>query len=76
MMTLPDGSPATTLGNLRWRKSTFSGTGGCVSVAELSDDTIAVRDSKNPDGGFLNFTRCEIAAWVAGVKAGEFDDLC
>ena len=61
-----------------WRKSSFSGTGGsgggdCVEVAALADGTVGVRDSKNPRGGALRFTRSEIAAWVAGCKAGEFD---
>lgn len=34
-----------------------------------------VRDSKHPDAGYLVFTRAEMAAWISGVKAGEFDDL-
>jgi hypothetical protein len=58
-----------------WRKSTFSDNGpNCVEFAD-SGDTVLLRDSKHPDQGFFTFTRAEIAAFVAGVKAGEFDDL-
>ncbi|WP_404816257.1 DUF397 domain-containing protein [Streptomyces thermolineatus] len=63
-----------------WRKSSFStgggnGGGDCVEVAALPDGRIAVRNSKRPEAGTVFFTRSEMAAWVAGAKAGEFDDL-
>lgn len=58
-----------------WRKSSISASNG--SCVELSDDgeTVLLRDSKDPDGPRLRFTRSEIRAWLAGAKAGEFDDL-
>lgn len=59
---------------LTWRTSSFSGDGTCVEVAE-DGDRIAVRNSVHPDRGTVYFTREEMAAWVAGCKAGEFDDL-
>lgn len=60
----------------RWRTSSYSGANGnCVEVAALPDGRVAVRDSKNPDGGMLIFTRAEMRAWLSGVRAGEFDDL-
>jgi hypothetical protein len=34
---------------------------------------VAVRDTKNRDGGTLIFTDAESAAFVGGVKDGEFD---
>jgi hypothetical protein len=59
-----------------WRKSSFSdAAGNCVELAALADDTIAVRNSRQPGIGALLFTRAEIAAWARGCKAGEFDDL-
>ena len=62
-----------------WRKSSFSGGGDsgadCVEVTPLVDGRIAVRNSNHPDKGAILFTRAEMRAWVAGVKAGEFDDL-
>jgi Domain of unknown function (DUF397) len=61
---------------LRWRKSKASqGNGNCVEVAAMPDGMIAVRDSKNPTGAVLVFTRAEMRAWLHGIRAGEFDDL-
>ncbi len=66
------------LGNddyLNWRKSTFSGANGdCVEVAERGR-LVAVRHSKEPEQGTLLYTRSELAAFIRGCKAGEFDDL-
>jgi hypothetical protein len=44
--------------------------GGSVEVADLG---VALRDSENPTGPALHFTRPEWAAFLAGVSAGEFD---
>ncbi len=57
-----------------WRKSSRSGpwTDNCVEVAFV-DGAIAVRDSKNPTGPVLVFTRSEWDAFVDGAKDGEFD---
>jgi Domain of unknown function (DUF397) len=58
-----------------WRKSSYSnGSGGdCVDVALKLPKVVAVRDSKNPDGSRLIFSHDEWSAFVAGVRAGEFD---
>jgi len=37
------------------------------------DDTFALRDSKQPEGGVLRFNAASWAGFVAGVRAGEFD---
>ncbi|MGH9211046.1 MAG: DUF397 domain-containing protein [Acidimicrobiales bacterium] len=60
----------------KWRKSTYSGqNGSCVQLADLGGG-VAVRDSKlGDDSPVLLFTRTELAAFLAGAKAGEFDDL-
>jgi hypothetical protein len=56
-----------------FRKSSFSHTTQyCVEVANAGD-LIGVRDSKNITGPALAFTKGEWTAFVAGVKAGEFD---
>ena len=43
----------------------------CVEVA-VKPKGVAVRDSKNPKGGTLFFTRSEWEAFTTGVKNGEF----
>lgn len=55
-------------------KSTRSGNGGnCVEVARNVPGVVAVRDSKDPAGAVLRFTFEEWAAFVGGVRDGEFD---
>ena len=60
-----------------WNKSSFSGpnSDNCVEVAIVGTGAggTKVRDTKNRDGGTLNFTHDEWVAFVAGVKNGEFD---
>lgn len=64
-----------------WVKSTFSGNGDCCVEVSLDPTEILVRDSKfrrdssnDPDAQpILAYTQDEWKAFVAGVKAGEFD---
>jgi hypothetical protein len=58
-----------------WRKSSYSnGNGGnnCVEVS-FRDGGVAVRDSKDRGGPTLTFTSGEWLAFLAGVRAGEFE---
>lgn len=58
---------------LSWVTSSLSrANGNCVQMAALPDRRVAVRDSKNPEGPHLHFSSDEWAAFLAGVKAGEF----
>ncbi|MDH6110277.1 hypothetical protein P3T36_004791 [Kitasatospora sp. MAP12-15] len=57
----------------RWVKSRHSQSGGnCVEVAPDFVAVVPVRDSKDPQGPALVFGAEAFAAFVAGVKAGEF----
>ncbi len=67
----------TDLARVVWHKSTRSGGNGsnssCVEVTDALPGEVAVRDSKDPDGAVLVFTRTEWAAFIGRVKDGEFD---
>jgi hypothetical protein len=71
-----NGMPATELAGASWRKSRYSGAmGNCVEVAPLASGEIAMRNSRFPEGPALVYTRDEMAAFLAGAKDGEFDDV-
>jgi len=68
-MSLPGQPP-------QWKKSSFSFSNGeCVELALLTDGSVGMRDSKDPDGSVLRFTRGEIDAFIKGASSGEFDTL-
>lgn len=62
------------LDNAVWVKSSRSDSQGgqCVEVA-VTPNIVGVRDSKDQNGALLAFTTDGWAAFLAGVKAGEFD---
>jgi Domain of unknown function (DUF397) len=63
----------TASGNLNWRTSSRSSDGeNCVEVA-YQPDTVAVRDSKNPNGPVLAFSPDALHRFLTGAKAGQFD---
>jgi hypothetical protein len=49
------------------------GSGECVEAGLGACGMIHVRDSKDPDGPVLNFTRAEWVAFLDGARHGEFD---
>jgi hypothetical protein len=60
----------------RWVKARASSTtGACVETTSVVADEICVRNSRDPEGPVLRFTKQEWTAFVAGVKAGEFDAI-
>lgn len=56
-----------------WRKSSRSSptSNDCVEVATYSSGIIAVRDSKNPSGPKLAFTRQEWITFTRDVKGSS-----
>ncbi|MEV6961066.1 DUF397 domain-containing protein [Streptomyces sp. NPDC051207] len=74
MPAVQNGVRASSL-DARWVKSRYSNAeGNCVEVARV-DGGVAMRNSRDPDGPALVYTNAEVAAFVAGAKAGEFDHL-
>ncbi|MFD8478713.1 DUF397 domain-containing protein [Kitasatospora sp. NPDC059673] len=61
----------------RWVKSSYSGGGGnCIEIApDASATHMPVRDSKDPAGPALVFSRAAFNSFVAAVKVGEFGDV-
>jgi len=72
-----NGMPAAELQGARWQKSSFSGNGNnnCVEMARLATEEVAVRNSRDPDGPTLIYTRAEVEALIRGARNGDFDDL-
>ncbi|WP_083975116.1 DUF397 domain-containing protein [Kitasatospora mediocidica] len=59
-----------------WRKSSFSqaNDGNCIELARGAGGAIVLRESDDPSV-IVTSDRAKLSAFIAGVKAGEFDDL-
>lgn len=58
-----------------WRKSSYSGGGNnCVEVA-TGPATVAVRDSKNPEGGQLVLGASAWTAFTTAIKRGGYENV-
>ena len=60
-----------TSSTLVWRKSSFSGSSGCVEVAG-NRDRVYVRDSEDPSGAVVSCTAHDWTVFIKGVELGEF----
>ena len=67
-----NGTRVALLPPVQWVKSSYSAQGSCVELTALPDGTVAMRNSRDPQGAALVFTRAEIGAFVQGATAGEF----
>jgi hypothetical protein len=73
-----NGMPAGELKDVQWRRAGGGpeGEGGeGIEMARLPDGQIAVRNSADPDGPALIYTRAEIEALIGGAQDGDFDAL-
>ncbi|HEX6524075.1 MAG TPA: DUF397 domain-containing protein [Streptosporangiaceae bacterium] len=73
-MTIRNEMPVSELEGIEWRKSRKSGPqgGNCVEVAPLPDGLVAIRHSRHLGGPALLFRPMEWAAFLGGVRDGEF----
>ncbi|RNL83513.1 DUF397 domain-containing protein [Halostreptopolyspora alba] len=75
-MTVHNGIAASDLQGVTWQKSQRSNSrGACVEMAQLTDGSIAMRNSRFPDGPALVYTQTEVDALIQGAKDGDFDNL-
>jgi len=52
-----------------WRKSSFSGAqGNCVELTWPDGEVTAVRNSRDPHGPVLRYSRIELVAFLAAVR--------
>jgi hypothetical protein len=60
---------------MNWRKASRSTSNAeqCVEVAKTGSQRIAARDSKNPKGPHLEFSRHSFAELLQQVKGGMYD---
>jgi hypothetical protein len=72
--TVYNGMPASDLRDVQWRHAGGTEDAG-VELARLPDGQIAVRNSADPDGPALIYTRAEIEALIGGAQDGDFDAL-
>jgi len=67
--------PAHELTRVSWTKSGRSASvANCVEAAQLGGGVV-VHNSNDPDAGGLLFTSAEFAAFLGGVRDGDFDHL-
>lgn len=71
-----NGISAARLEGAVWRKSQRSNSQGqCVELARLDDRTVAVRNSRDPEGTALIFDVNGVREMIDGLRSGRHDDL-
>ena len=76
MQDIYNGISAAHLEGAAWRKSQRSNSqGACVELARLDTATVAMRNSRDPQGTALIYPAGAVRALVTALQAGELDDL-
>lgn len=60
--------------NITWHTALSCESGACVEVA-ANQNTILIRNSRQPDGPLIEYTPEEWHEFVSGIKKGDFDNL-
>lgn len=65
-----NGMSAGRLDGVTWRKSSRSGAvGNCVELTWPEQEVVAVRNSRNPRGPVLVYTRADLVNFLVSVKS-------
>lgn len=76
MQDIHNGISAAQLEGATWRKSQRSNSqGACVELARLDVSTVAMRNSRDPQGTALIYPASAVRAMVGALRSGEFDYL-
>jgi Domain of unknown function (DUF397) len=76
MQDIHNGISAAQLEGATWRKSQRSNSqGACVELARLDAGTVAMRNSRDPQGTALVYPASAVRAMVSALRTGEFDYL-
>ncbi|WP_326725435.1 MULTISPECIES: DUF397 domain-containing protein [unclassified Streptomyces] len=76
MGPIHSGMSSVDLGTEGWEKP-WSGTNGgsCVEAKRLPDGSVAFRQSRDPEGPALVYSRDEMVSFLRGAKSGQADFL-
>ena len=76
MQDIHNGISAAQLEGATWRKSQRSNSqGACVELARIDGATVAMRNSRDPQGTALIYSATAVRAMVSALRSGEFDYL-
>jgi hypothetical protein len=76
MQDIYNGICAAQLEGAAWRKSQRSNSqGACVELARLDSATVAMRNSRDPQGTALIYPAGAVRAMISALRSGEFNDL-
>jgi len=68
------GGPMTNDISKDWYKSSFcTSSANCVETRMHTDGSVDIRNSRDPQGPVVSFTKDEWTAFLSGVRSGEFD---
>jgi hypothetical protein len=76
MQDIYNGISAAHLDGAVWKKSERSNSqGACVELARLDSATVAMRNSRDPQGTALIYPADAVRAMVGALRSGEFNYL-